>query len=58
MESIDSSKCEDQKLVGKWEFLVGKIESGETSKECLIPEIKEELGVYIKVDTFFAKKIY
>lgn len=43
----------DKYLALKWEFPGGKIEEGETHKEALKREIREELSVDILVNDFF-----
>lgn len=39
-------------FINLWEFPGGKIEPGETKKQALVREIKEELNIEINVDKF------
>ena len=47
-----SKRRENGLLGGLWEFPGGKIEGGEKAENCIIREIKEELGVCVKPTTF------
>jgi 8-oxo-dGTP diphosphatase len=42
-------RSENMKLPLKWEFPGGKIENGESEKECIKREIKEELNIEIEL---------
>mgnify|MGYP003290696449 CR=1 FL=1 len=39
----------------QWEFVGGKVESGESLEEALIRECREETGVTVKVGSIFAE---
>ena len=38
-----------------WEFVGGKVESGETFQEALVRECREELGITVRVDDLFTQ---
>ncbi|NLJ51604.1 MAG: Nudix family hydrolase [Alcaligenaceae bacterium] len=57
-EILLAQRPEDKSWPGWWEFPGGKIESGETAKDALIRELKEELDVTVTAATPWVKFDY
>lgn len=53
-----AKRAPGEKLAGFWEFPGGKLEPGETAQQCIVREIKEELGVVAVAGSVIAESIY
>ena len=48
-EVLITRRKKGKHLAGNWEFPGGKVEHNESEEECLLREIKEELGIQIQI---------
>lgn len=52
-----AQRKEDDEYGLKWEFPGGKVKENETGEDCIICELKEELGIDIEITGFFDKYV-
>lgn len=53
-----AQRSERMNMPLKWEFPGGKINENESNSECIIREIKEELGITVKLTQQLPENIY
>jgi A/G-specific adenine glycosylase len=54
-EVLIAQRREEDMLGGLWEFPGGKQETGESIRQCIVRELKEELGINVTVGRFLIK---
>lgn len=54
-EVLVSQRKQDQVLAGMWEFPGGKVEAGETPAQCVVRELREEVGLGVMVQQPLAR---
>lgn len=57
-KTLIARRSPNKHLEGFWEFPGGKIEEGESPEDCLQRELQEELGITVKVGSFFMENIH
>jgi 8-oxo-dGTP diphosphatase len=53
-----TKRNENMKLPNLWEFPGGKVKENETPEDCVIREVNEELGVGIKLHSYYTTSIH
>lgn len=57
-EVLIAKRRQDLTMGGLWEFPGGKIEEGESPRECLVRELKEEMHIDISVGSYVGESIH